>query len=366
MPIEYPQGAPTVPEPRIEKVLDYLGTYQSALRKAFEDLPEEARSSLGGLPNPHLATGPMEIVVCTNGVFAAIRNSLDSGEIKATVAFPNAPEMTFIQYLNSVIDKTFTFRDPISKLSAKGNKATFQDGAVYDGLLTQLLIADREDRLWYPPATKVFLIGWKFLEVGDLRTKAQESAMQSLALAHGLVNLRSPSAARKLLGEYRALLATARSESELQAFLETHPEFVNPQYDSVLPRPSLAGERVPDFAFSFRSAFGTRWLFVEIERPGKLIFTKGKDFQFTSDFTQAKGQLLQWDSLITQDQAFFAKRFAGLIKPEFQLIYGRDAELDVGRREMLRAEFSATPNRAFNTFDDLANRFETITRRIFP
>ena len=120
MPIEYPQGAPTVPEPRIEKVLDYLGTYQSALRKAFDDLPEEARSSLGGLPNPHLATGPMEIVVCTNGVFAAIRNSLESGEIKATVVYPNAPEMTFIQYLNSVIGKTFTFMDPIFEALCNG------------------------------------------------------------------------------------------------------------------------------------------------------------------------------------------------------------------------------------------------------
>jgi hypothetical protein len=78
--------------------------------------------------------------------------------------FPSAPEMTIIQYLNSVIDKTFTFMDPISKLSAKGNKATFQDSAVYDDMLTQLFIVDREDRLWYPPATKVFLIGWKFLE----------------------------------------------------------------------------------------------------------------------------------------------------------------------------------------------------------
>jgi hypothetical protein len=365
MPIDNPQGV-SIPEPRIEKVLDYLGTYQSTLRKAFEDLPEETRSSLGGLPNPHLATGPMEVVVCTNGVFAAIRNSLDSVEIKATVVFPNAPEVTFIQYLNSVIDKTFTFRDPISKLSAMGNKATFQNSAVYEGMLTQLLIADREDRLWYPPATKVFLIGWKFLEVGDLHAKAQESAMQSLAQARGLVNLRSSSAARKLLEEYRALLATATSETELQAFLESHPEFVYPEYDSVLPRPSLAGERVPDFAFSFKSAFGTRWLFVEIERPGKLIFTKGKEFQFTSDFTQAKGQLLQWDTLITRDQAFFANRFAGLVKPEFHLIYGRDAELDAGRRDMLRAEFSTTPNRAFNTFDDLANRFETIIRRIFP
>ena len=366
MPIVLPDGTPALPEPRIEKVVDYLGTYQSTLRKAFEDLSDDAKWNLAGLPNPHLATGPMRIVVCTNGVFAAIRNTFDSGEIEATIEFPEVPRMTVIEYFNSVVDKVFTFMDPISKLSVKGNSPTFQDSGFYDGLLTKILISDRVDRLGYPPATKVFLIGWNFFEVGDLRAKAEEAAKQSLAMAHGLANLRSQSHARRLLQEYRALLDTAANESPLQGFLEAHPEFIHPEHDSVVSKPSLAGERYPDFAFSFRSAFGARWLLVEIERPNKLIFTKGDEFQFTSEFTQAKGQLLQWDTLITKDQAFFAKRFPGLIKPEFHLIYGRDAELDAARREMLVAEFSNTPNRTFSTFDDLANRFEKIIGRIFP
>jgi hypothetical protein len=141
---------------------------------------------------------------------------------------------------------------------------------------------------------------------------------------------------------------------------------VYPEYDLVVPKPSLAGEREPDFAFSSQSALGSRWLFVEIERPDKPIFTKGEAFQFTHEFTQAKGQMLQWDTLITKDQGFFARRFPGLLKPEFYLIYGREAELNATRRDMLVAEFSTTPNRTFSTFDDLANRFERIIRRIFP
>ena len=366
MPIVLPEGALPLPDARIERVVDYLGTYQSTLRKAFNDLSDGAKSNLAGLPNPHLATGPMRIVVCTNGVFAAIRNTFESGEIEATVEFPTVAAMTVIEYFNSIVDRVFTFMDPISKLSVKGNPLTFQDSSSYDGMLTKLLISDRSDRLWYPPATKVFLIGWEFLEVGDLHAKAEEAARQSLAHAQGLVNLRSQSAARTLLHEYRVLLNTAANEGSLQSFLEAHPEIIHPEYDSVVPKPSLAGERYPDFAFSFRSSFGARWLFVEIERPSKLIFTKGDEFQFTSDFTQAKGQLLQWDTLITRDQAFFAKRFPGLSKPEFHLIYGRDAELDTVRRDMLVAEFSSTPNRTFSTFDDLANRFENIIGRIFP
>jgi hypothetical protein len=232
-------------------------------------------------------------------------------------------------------------------------------------MCTQVLIADRTDRLWYPPATKVFLIGWNFFEAGDFRTKAEDAAKQSLAHAFGLANLRSPVVARNLLEEYRVRLNNATTEAPLQTFLEAHPEFVYPEHDSVISKPSLGGERHPDFAFSFQSAFGARWLFVEIERPNKAIFTQGDDFQFTHDFTQAKGQLLQWDTLITKDQAFFAKRFPGLVKPEFHLIYGRDSELKERHRDMLLAEFSSVSNRRFSTFDDLTNRFERIINRVF-
>ncbi len=215
-------------------------------------------------------------------------------------------------------------------------------------------------------ASKVFLMGWRYFDVGDPQAKAQEAAKQSIAQAYGVVNLRSKAAARKILEEYRALLATATNEAALQTFLTAHPEFVYPEHDQSLPKPSLGGERQPDFAFSIRSAFGSRWIFVEIERADKQIFTTSEDFQFTRDFTQAKGQLLQWDTLITRELAYFERRFPGLLKPEFHLVYGRDAELDPGRRDMLIAEFSSTPNRTFSTFDDLANRFETIVNRILP
>lgn len=133
-----------------------------------------------------------------------------------------------------------------------------------------------------------------------------------------------------------------------------------------MAKPTLAGERVPDFAFSMRASSGAQWVFVEIERPSKQISTRGEEFQFTSDFTQAKGQLLSWDTLIIRDLGFFERRFPGLSRPEFHIIFGRDSELTPKRREMLLAEFANTPNRKFSTFDDLGNRFEKIIQRIFP
>ncbi len=58
-------------------------------------------------------------------------------------------------------------------------------------------------------------------------------------------------------------------------------------------------------------------------------------------------------------------RVEGLLKPEFHLIYGRAAELDSKRREMLETEFSSASNRTFSTFDDLVNRFEKMLNNVF-
>ena len=365
MPIEYPEGAPKLNDPRIEKVVEYLGSYQYTLRELFDELSDESKFSLSRTPNPHLAAGPTEVLVCTNGAVATIRNGFESADITIKVVVTEEPNTTMVEYFNSQAERFFTFMDPISKLSSKGHTATFEEGPTLEGNLMAVIVMDRRDRSWFPPASKVFLIGWKFLEHGDFRAKSREAAGASLAAAHGVVNLGSPGAASELLKEYRALLDSAIHESELQTFLEAHPEFVYPEYDQVVPKPSLGDERIPDFAFSIGSASGPRWLFVEIEKPDKPIFTKGDQFQFSHQFTQAKQQLLQWDSLITQDHSYFSKRFPDLLKPEFHLIYGREAELDASRREMLAAEFSSTSNRTFSTFDDLANRFERILTRVF-
>jgi hypothetical protein len=177
-------------------------------------------------------------------------------------------------------------------------------------------------------------------------------------------NLESLESAKNLSEIFVNLLDTAQRENELQKFLEKHPEFLYPEFEEFIPKPNLGGERQPDFAISIRDAGNVQWIFIEIEKPSKKIFTEGKNFQFHHDFTQAKGQLLEWDKLISKDHAYFERRFPGLFKPKFHLIFGRDSELDNSRRDMLRIEFSETTNRRFSTYDDLVNRFQKILQRL--
>lgn len=360
-------SAEDLPDPRIKLAMDWLLLYQNTLRKTFLALPRESQMALLRDQNPELATGPMDIFVCTNGVVATINNGLvASAEIPANVMVPKVLSSTMVEHYNASVDRIFLFTEPISKLVTKGFTAKLTEDPKYETCLLNLIIADDRNRNWYPPASKVFLIGWKYFEYCDPQQSAIDAAKEALRLAYTSSNLRSGGAAKKLLQEYRSLLANATREAELQTFLEAHPEFVYPEHDTVLAKPSLAGERVPDFAFSMRSSSGVQWVFVEIERSSKRIFTLGEEFQFTSDFTQAKGQLLSWDSLIRKGLGYFEKCFPGLEQPAFHLVFGRDNELTPKRREMLLAEFANTPNRKFSTFDDLANRFETIITRIFP
>ncbi|MBL8216783.1 MAG: DUF4263 domain-containing protein [Bryobacterales bacterium] len=366
MPIEYAENDIQLPDGRIEKAMDWLLTYQRTLRALFDALPQHEQMRLARVPNPHLASGPMDIYVCQNGVMATIKNGLSGGQITANVIIVNeGPTRTIVEEFNARAQHLFTFMDPMSKLQSQGYCARFANHLTYTGNLVLVLIMDSDNRSWIPPASKVFLIGWDYLECVSAANGPEVAANESLAQAHGVMHLESLHNARRLLSEYRYLLASAKNEDALQHFLETYPQFIYPEYTECLSKPSLAGERQPDFGYQIQTSLGPRWVFVEIERPQKLIFTKAAEFQFTHEFTQAKGQLLQWDNLILRDLPFFSRRFNGLLRPEFHLVYGRDAELDAARREMLSAEFSSTSNRTFSTFDDLAHRFEMIISRVF-
>jgi hypothetical protein len=101
--------------------------------------------------------------------------------------------------------------------------------------------------------------------------------------------------------------------------------------------------RVPDFIFLTKTSVKSTIVFIEIEHPGKKIFTKTDDF--TSQFNQAYQQLEDWKIWFEADNnksilkgwiheaiddTFLAKL---PIKAEFVLIYGR------------RKEFENMPNR---------------------
>ena len=190
----------------------------------------------------------------------------------------------------------------------------------------------------------------------DIKKPSQEDILES--------RLEIRESAKNLSERFVTLLNTAKKENELQKFLEEHPQFLYPEFEEFIAKPSLGGERYPDFAISIRDAGNVQWIFIEIEKSSKKFFTDGKNFQFHHDFTQAKGQLLEWDKLISKDHAFFERRFPGLFKPKFHLIFGRDDELDNPRRDMLRTEFSETTNRRFSTYDDLVKRFQKIIQRL--
>jgi hypothetical protein len=123
----------------------------------------------------------------------------------------------------------------------------------------------------------------------------------------------------------------------------------------------LGEDFVTDYVFLVQSLEGPEYVFVEIERASKEIFTK--QGWFAASFTQAKDQILEWDKWISQNQAYILRKLPRLFKPKFHLIMGRGKGLTNEQREKLRTEFAPT-SRTFSTYDDLVDRFERIIARI--
>jgi hypothetical protein len=97
MPIQYPEGWNEPVIPLLEKALEYLGSYQDALRTAYDGLPDHSKQILARIPNPQLATGPLDVVVCKNGVVVGVLNGVD-GEIKANATI--RLELTLTQWFS--------------------------------------------------------------------------------------------------------------------------------------------------------------------------------------------------------------------------------------------------------------------------
>jgi len=110
-----------------------------------------------------------------------------------------------------------------------------------------------------------------------------------------------------------------------------------------------------------QSASGPEYVLVEIERPNKPVFTeKG---WFSHQFAQAKNQLLQWSTWITNNHQFLTRKLPNLGKPVFHLAIGRGHEITSQHRGTIQAEFSGT-NRRFSTYDDVVERFNNIVERL--
>lgn len=150
--------------------------------------------------------------------------------------------------------------------------------------------------------------------------------------------------------EFSGLLATDPDEKSVQQFLELHPCMVPgawtpgtksghmPFHMALITQPKLHGfdGRIPDFMWL--SAHSLAWYpaMIEIERPGKQIFTK--EGTTTQKFAQASLQLVQWHTWLLNpaNQLKFmddygvdshTRRYSKM-EHHYLLIYGRRSEFD--------------------------------------
>jgi len=178
-----------------------------------------------------------------------------------------------------------------------------------------------------------------------------------------------------LSSKYANFLEDAKSEAEMQYFLESNPILIPGLYDLhngpvgniVISKLQLSNEYVTDFAFiSVNSALAQITL-VEIESPIVGIFRKSDD-EFTSAFNKAHQQVRDWE-LWTQQNAIYLKDMFRTIyhKSIFKhqkvvlrciLIAGRRSEVqENSRREKRWAGVNQTPSISIMTYDRLNEVF---------
>jgi hypothetical protein len=345
----------------IKNLIKYIDEQQTSLRQILEALPNETRLTLARRRSPHLATGPFSIWPCTDGVLVAIENGFTQETKSIEHRFS---KKSVLDLFNEKSSDFFKFYEPISKAVHQGHIVSLSQSDSFANSNQTFRIEDEESSTFLPKYSKVFIIGWNYL-ANNQALDSRQRVVEDLQFALTDRNVKDLQNANKLLSTFENLLDSATREEEVQQFLKSHPEFLYPEYEECIPKPSLGGKFQLDFAIAIRHLGGLQWIFIEIERPDKSIFTSGSDFRFHSDFTQAENQLLDWDAEISRQPSFYERDFRGLFKPKYHLIYGREKELDEDRRRKIQTKFNTTSTQIFSTYDDLANRYKQITERVF-
>ena len=171
------------------------------------------------------------------------------------------------------------------------------------------------------------------------------------------------------------LLDSNPAEKEVQLFLEKHPSMVPgpltplgvsghfPLHCSLITQPVLPGlpSYVPDFMWIARHSGAWFPTLIEIEKPGKKIFTGRGDP--TSEFSQARNQLNYWRSWFnnpTNVQQFMdlygiSRRWNSIsMCLRMILVYGRRAEFkDNSRLESIRNGLLPGTDEELMSFDRL-------------
>jgi Domain of unknown function (DUF4263) len=153
------------------------------------------------------------------------------------------------------------------------------------------------------------------------------------------------------IDEFETLIGAARKEIQYQRFLERHPVLLDPLAAEMIPHQRLGVEYATDFALRRHDG---GWTLIEIERPQDKIFTKSDDF--TSRFTHAFGQVLDFQQWVDQNVAYAQELLPAITAPRGLLVVGVRQALSPRQAKKLK-QFSENSRRIeIMTYDDLLAR----------
>jgi hypothetical protein len=183
--------------------------------------------------------------------------------------------------------------------------------------------------------------------------------------------------AERIAVEYKALLETDPSEAIVQKFLTDNPSMVPgaftpgtrsghwPLHLALISQPPLHGfsARIPDFMWLSTHSGAWYAAMIEIERPGKRLFT-AKEVP-TAEFNQARHQLVQWRAWFDapSNVEIFMSHYGisewyqknCIMGRHFILVYGRRSEVH-GKPALSkqRGALLAAQNEELMSFDRLS------------
>ena len=172
------------------------------------------------------------------------------------------------------------------------------------------------------------------------------------------------------------ILNNSKNENEIQRYLEKNPYLLpvtfvlnhGIHFGSYISKLSIGTGFITDFAYITKSSIEWRIVLIEIEDSKKKFFNKNGTP--TSDFIQARDQVLEWKSYMeSKGKGYVLEALDKLLVPEqmkinpisfkYLLIYGRTEELKGNDKLLAKIRQYKDDNFDIITYDSLISQCET-------
>lgn len=166
---------------------------------------------------------------------------------------------------------------------------------------------------------------------------------------------------RKIIEEFKKLVFTVGlKEEEYQKYLSQHPVLLDSLAKTTISKQKLGVDLITDFVIK---KLNGEYVIVEIEKPSDLIFTKNNDF--TSQFTHALGQIIDFQEWTESNIAYAQKLMPNIKSPPGLLVIGRRDQLnDYQQNKLKRFNINSNGRVKVITFDDILENAEHLYRNI--